>query len=211
MIGVLVVDDHSIVREGLRSLIETEPGMELVAEAGDGNRAVSLARMLRPDVILMDLVMPNKDGIQAIREIKEEDPAARILVLTSFSEDDRVFSAIKSGALGYLLKDASPGELLQGIRDVYEGKSSMPPEIAGKLIHELQRPAPADPITEPLTRRELEVLRLLARGLTNREIAETLTLSERTIRSHVSNILGKLHLANRTQAARYAYEEGLTD
>ncbi len=209
-IHILIADDHAIVREGLRALIDTERGMELVGEAADGVEAVLRARSLQPDVILLDLVMPRKDGIEAIGEIKQENPEARILVLTSFAEDDKVFPAIKAGALGYLLKDSSPQELLQAIREVYQGESSLHPTIARKVIGELNRPPENLPPTEePLTEREVEVLSLVARGLSNQEIADKLVVSERTVRTHVSNILGKLHLANRTQAALYAVREGL--
>jgi NarL family two-component system response regulator LiaR len=157
----------------------------------------------------LDLVMPRKDGIEAIGEIKGENPEARILVLTSFAEDDRVFPAIKAGALGYLLKDSSPQELLQAIREVYRGESSLHPTIARKLVRELSQPSDLPATEEPLTEREVEVLGLVARGLSNQEIADRLVVSERTVRTHVSNILGKLHLANRTQAALYAVREGL--
>jgi len=208
-IHILIADDHAIVREGLRALIDTERGMELVGEAADGVEAVLRARSLQPDVILLDLVMPRKDGIEAIGEIKQENPEARILVLTSFAEDDKVFPAIQAGALGYLLKDSSPQELLQAIREVYRGESSLHPAIARKLIRELNRPSDLPATEEPLTEREVEVLILVARGLSNQEIAERLVVSERTVRTHVSNILGKLHLANRTQAALYAVREGL--
>jgi NarL family two-component system response regulator LiaR len=209
-IRILIADDHAIVREGLRALISTKPDMELVGEAADGVEAVLKARSLRPDVILLDLVMPRKDGIEAIGEIKGENPEARILVLTSFAEDHKVFPAIQAGALGYLLKDSSPQELLKAIREVYQGESSLHPTIARKLIRELHRPPGSLPPTEePLTEREMEVLSLVARGLSNQEIADRLVVSERTVRTHVSNILGKLHLANRTQAALYAVREGL--
>lgn len=212
VIRVLVADDHAIVREGLRWLISTEPGMELVGEACDGLEVVQQAQALQPDVILMDLVMPRKDGIEAIGDIKRRDPEARILVLTSFAEDERVFSAIKAGALGYLIKDSSPQDLLRGIREVHRGEPSMDPTIARKLMRELQRSARGSqlpPTEEPLTERELEVLKLVAQGLANQEIADQLVVSERTVRTHVSNILDKLHLANRTQAALYALREGL--
>ena len=208
-IRVLIADDHAIVREGLRALIETEPQMELLAEAADGVEAVQKACELQPDVILLDLMMPHKNGIAAIGEIKQENPDARILVLTSFAEDELVFPAIKAGALGYLLKDSSPQELLQAIRNVYHGESSLHPTIARKLIGELHHPSSLPPTSDPLTEREVQVLNLVAQGLANQEIAEVLTVSERTVRTHVSNILNKLHLANRTQAALYALREGL--
>ncbi len=207
-IRILIVDDHAIVREGLRSLIATEPGMTVVGEAADGEAAVRLFGALRPDVTLMDLVMPRRDGISAIREIKQQDPQARILVLTSFAEDDQVFPAIKSGALGYLMKDSSPQELLQAIRDTHRGESSLDPTVARKLIQELNRPPELPPSPEPLSARELEVLDLVAEGLSNQEIAARLVISERTARNHVGSILAKLHLANRTQAALYALRKG---
>ena len=166
-IRVLIADDHAVVRRGLQALIDSEPGMEVVGEAEDGIEAVLKARALKPDVILMDLVMPRKDGLEAIVEIKDEHPEARILVLTSFAEDDKVFPAIKSGALGYLLKDSSPHDLLQAIRDVYAGESSLHPTIARKLIHEISQPSDLPLTEEPLTEREVEVIRLVAQGLSN--------------------------------------------
>jgi len=210
LIRVLIADDHDVVRRGLRALLETEDNIEIVGEAEDGVEAVLKARSLNPDVILLDLMMPRKNGIEAISDIKQESPAARILVLTSFSDDEKVFAAIKAGALGYLLKETSPDELLQAVRDVHNGESSLHPAIARKLIRELNRPSPLPPSDEPLTDREVEVLIKVARGLSNQEIADSLVISERTVRTHVSNILSKLHLANRTQAALYALKEGLT-
>jgi NarL family two-component system response regulator LiaR len=183
--------------------------MELVGEAADGVEAVQKARSLQPDVILLDLVMPRKGGLDVIGEIKEENPDMRILVLTSFAEDDKVFPAIKAGALGYLLKDSSAQELLRAIRDVYRGEPTMHPTIARKLMRELQRPPELPPTEDPLTEREVEVLKFVAQGLSNQEIADILVISERTVRTHVTNILSKLHLANRTQAALYALREGL--
>ena len=208
-IRILIADDHSIVRQGLRALIDTEPDMEAVGEASDGIEAVEQAKALQPDVILLDMVMPRKNGLEAIVEIKEENADARILVLTSFAEHDKVFPAIKAGALGYLLKDSSPRELLQAIRDVYEGASSLHPSIARMLIAEISRPSDLPPTEDPLTEREVEVLKLLAQGMSNDEIAESLVISDRTVGKHVSNLLDKLHLANRTQAALYALREGL--
>jgi NarL family two-component system response regulator LiaR len=210
-IRILIVDDHAIVREGQRALIETEPGLELVGEAADGLEAVQMARSLQPDVIMIDLIMPRMGGIEAIEKIKAENSAVNILVLTSFAEDEKVYSAIRAGALGYRLKDASPQELLTAIREVYRGEPSMDPAIAQKLMRELQRSSHLPPTEEPLTEREVEVLKLVAQGKPNQEIAETLVISERTVRTHVSNILNKLHLANRTQAALYALREGLAD
>ncbi len=208
-IRILIADDHSIVRQGLRSLIETEPNMETVGEASDGIEAVEQARALQPDVILLDMVMPRKDGLEAIVDIKTENADARILVLTSFAQDDKVFPAIKAGALGYLLKDSSPRELLQAIRDVYQGASSLHPSIARMLIAEISQPSNLPPTEDPLTEREVDVLKLMAQGMSNDEIAASLVISDRTVGKHVSNILDKLHLANRTQAALYALREGL--
>jgi NarL family two-component system response regulator LiaR len=205
------VDDHAIVREGQRALIDTEPGMELVGEAADGDEAVELARSLKPDVILLDLILPRKDGIEAIEEIKVDNLQACILVLTSFSEDEKVYAAIKAGAMGYLLKDSSPQEILDAIYAVHRGEMSMHPTIAYKVMRELQRSSSLPPTEEPLTARELEVLKLVAEGLPNQEIAERLVVSEPTVRTHVTNILGKLQLANRTQAALFALREGLAD
>ena len=209
-IRILITDDHAIIREGLRTLIGTEPGMQVVGEAEDGVEAVQKACNLKPDVILLDMVMPRMNGLEAIHEIKRECPEAHILVLTSFSEDEMVFPAIKAGAIGYLLKNTTPERLLQAIRDVHQGKPSMSPDIASKLMLELQRPSDLPPTEEPLTEREMDVLRLVAQGLTNQEIAESLVIGVGTVRTHVSNILAKLHLANRTQAALYALREGLT-
>lgn len=209
LIRVFVADDHAIVRKGIEALLGTEPGMEVVGTAANGEEAVVGVERLTPDVILLDLQMPKKNGIEAIAEIKQRDPQARILVLTSFSDDDKVFAAIKAGALGYILKDASPHELLAAIRNVYDGKSSLDPEIALKVIHELNKPSKLPPTEEPLTERELEILELVARGLSNQQIAEELVISERTARTHISNILAKLHLANRTQAALYALRQGI--
>lgn len=209
-IRVLLADDHDVVRRGLQALLETEGDIEIVGEAVNGVEAVLKARSLRPDVILLDLQMPRKNGIEVIDEIKQENAEARILVLTSFSDDEKVFAAIKAGALGYLLKETSPSELLQAVRDVHIGESSLHPAIARKLIRELNRPSTLPQSDEPLTEREVEVLVNVAQGLSNQEIADDLVISERTVRTHVSNILSKLQLANRTQAALYALKEGLT-
>lgn len=209
MIRVLVVDDHVVVRQGIRALLATETDIEVVGEAENGRGAVAEAEGLQPDVILMDLVMPEMDGIEAIDRITARQPEARILVLTSFAADDKVFPAIKAGALGYLLKDSSPEDLVAAIHQVHQGESSLHPTIARKLLQELSQPPDKPPTLEPLTEREVEVLKLVAQGRSNQEIAEALVISEATARTHVSNILHKLHLASRTQAALYALREGL--
>lgn len=208
-VRVLIVDDHPVVRKGLRALLGEENGMQTVGEAANGIEAVEQARKLKPDVILMDLVMPEMNGIDAIRQITAEQPEARILVMTSFAADDKVFPSIKAGALGYLLKDSDPEVLLRMIRQVQRGELSLHPAIARKVIQELSHPGDDQPVTSPLTERELEILQLLAQGVENKEIAHRLSLREATVRTHVSNILGKLHLANRVQATLYALKTGL--
>ena len=210
-IRLIIADDHAVVREGLRSLIETEEGLQIVGEAENGREAVDLVAQRSPDVVLLDLVMPEMDGIAAIESIRRLETDVRILVLTSFTDDEKVFAAVKAGAHGYLLKDSSPAQLLRAIRDVAEGLPSMDPTVARKLIQEVQRKSDLPPTEEPLSERELDVLRYLARGFSNQEIGTELFISERTVRTHVSNILAKLHLANRTQAALYALREGITD
>jgi NarL family two-component system response regulator LiaR len=208
-ISILIADDHAMVREGIKAFFAYKEGFEIVGEAENGQQAVSLAASLNPDVILMDMVMPVKNGLEAIQEIRQQNPAARILVITSFIEDEKVFPAIKSGAAGYLLKDSSPQQLMQAIKDVYHGISSLHPLVASKLMNEFSKPTPLSLPEDQLTDRELSVLALIATGLSNLEIAEKLHLSEWTVRTHTSNILGKLHLANRTQAALYALREGI--
>lgn len=209
-IRIFIADDHTIVRSGVKALLETIDDLAVVGEAADGETAVTQILNVRPDVIMMDLEMPILDGIGAIEQIMAEWPEARILVLTSFATDDRVFPAVKAGALGYLLKDSGPQALVDAIRQVHAGESSLHPKIARKLMQELSRPASSNqpPTTDPLTPREVDVLQLLAQGLGNQEIARKLVISEATVRSHVSNILSKLHLASRTQAALYALREG---
>jgi NarL family two-component system response regulator LiaR len=209
-IRVFVADDHTIVRKGICALLSTKPEFELVGEAENGRDAVREVERLHPDVILMDLVMPEMDGIAAIQAIKERQPDARILVLTSFAADDKVVPAIKAGALGYLLKDSGPQELVEAIHQVYRGEPSLHPTIARKLLREIREPANEAPSSvDPLTAREVEVLQCVARGLNNAEIARDLVISEATVRNHVSNILGKLHLASRIQAALYALRTGM--
>jgi NarL family two-component system response regulator LiaR len=211
MIRVLIVDDHAIVRKGIRALLSESDGFEIVGEAADGQEAVAVAAESQPDVILMDLLMPGMDGIEATRQITAQRPGARILVLTSFAADNKLFPAIKAGALGYLLKDSSPEDLLRAIRQVHRGEPALHPTIARKLLQEIAQPVDLSPAPEALTARELAVLRLIAQGLSNQEIADQLSISEPTVRTHVSRILGKLHLASRTQAALYAVREGLEE
>jgi two-component system, NarL family, response regulator LiaR len=208
-IRLLIVDDHLVVRTGIRTLLAPERDIVVVGEARDGAEAVAEALRLQPDVILMDLVMPRMDGIAAIQHILTNQPAARILVLTSFEADDKVFPAIRAGALGYTLKDFGPAELVRAIQRLYRGESSLHPAIARKVLHELAHPSTQPPTSEPLTEREVEVLRLIAYGESNHEIAAALGISEATVSKHVSHILSKLQLASRTQAALYALREGL--
>jgi len=208
-ITVVHADDHALVRGGVRGLLLTAADIDLIGEASNGVEAVEKVLAYLPDVVLLDLHMPEKGGVEAIREIRDAVPEARILVLTSFATDEDVFPAIKAGALGYLLKDSSPQDLLRAIRDVYHGQLSLDPAVAQKVMQELRQPSKLPLTEEPLTQREVEILRLVAGGLTNQEIADRLVVSERTVRAHVSNILAKLHLANRTQAALYALREGI--
>ena len=208
LIRILIADDHYVVRQGLATLLVPRNGMEVVGAAATGTEAVALTRTLQPDVILMDLIMPQMDGMEAITCIKQENPAARILVLTSFGERDQVAAAVRAGALGYLLKDSSPDDLLYAIRSVYRGNLFIPRDLAKELV-QVAAPAPASPGPEVFTTRELAVLRLLAQGQTNREIADALFISPTTVRAHVSNILLKLNVANRTQAAMVAQERQL--
>jgi NarL family two-component system response regulator LiaR len=207
---VLIVDDHSVVRRGLTALLATEPGIEVAGEAADGREAIELATELRPDVVIMDLVLPELDGVEAIRQIRSRRPETRILVLTSFGSDEMLFPALKAGALGYLLKDASPEELIRAIHATARGLSSLNQTVARRLLAELSHEKSTRADHDGLTPRETEVLRALARGLSNEGISRTLHISEATVRTHVSNILFKLGLDNRTQAALYALREGLT-
>lgn len=208
-ITVLIVDDHPIVRKGLRTLLLSEADIQTVYEAENGLQAIHIVQQHHPQVVLMDLVMAPISGVEAIERIKSLDPSTRILVLTAFAEDDKVFPAIKAGASGYVLKDIPPEELLQAIRDVANGQSFLHPTIASRLMREVtQTSTPLDQ-SEQLTEREVEVLRWIARGLSNQEIAAKLHVSERTITTHISNILDKLHLANRTQATLYALRKGI--
>ena len=209
-IRVLIADDHAIVRKGIRALLATERDIEVVGEAQDGTSAVAEVRRLRPDVVLMDLVMPGMDGLEAIRQLVAQHADARILVLTSFAGIDKILPAIKAGALGYLLKDTGPEVLVQAIHQVYSGNSMLHPAVARKLLENLAQPAEsAEEETEALTERELNVLKLVAQGQSNHEIADQLAISEATVRTHVSHILAKLEVSSRTQAALYALRRGL--
>ncbi|MBN1659352.1 MAG: response regulator transcription factor [Anaerolineae bacterium] len=228
-IKVLIVDDHAVVRQGLRTFLElqddaphgagslSDPAalpIEVVGEAANGIQAVDLARRLQPDVVLLDLVMPGMDGIQATPKIIKSSPHSRVIILTSFGEEDRLFPAIRAGAQGYLLKDIAPNDLVRAVRAAYLGQVQLHPEVARKLMSAVaaeEEPAVArrPPFPEDLTERELEVLRLIAEGLNNREIADRLVISDKTVKTHVSSILSKLRLEDRTQAAIYALRHGL--
>ncbi|MCP4139811.1 MAG: response regulator transcription factor [Chloroflexi bacterium] len=209
IIRVFLTDDHSIIRKGVKATLELIDDIEVVGEATNGREAVETVASANPDVILMDLVMPEMDGIEAIRQIKAQNPDIRILVLTTFAGEDKIFPAIKAGALGYQLKDSEPEELVEAIRQVYRGESALHPIIARKVLQELSQPAEKPPTPDPLTPREVEVLKMVAQGLENPEMAEKLVISEATVRTHVSNIMTKLHLASRTQVALFALREGL--
>lgn len=209
-IRVLIVDDHDIVRIGLKGFLSGYDDIEIVGEAANGQEAVDRAAKLAPDIILMDMVMPVMDGIQAIQELRDRKIPGNIIVLTSFATDDKVFPAIKTGAMGYLLKDSAPEDLLYAIRKVHRGEPSLAPDIARKLLAELSLPDEVTkPTPDPLTPREVDILRLVAQGMSNKSIAEELFVSEATVRTHMTNILSKLHLANRVQATLYALREGL--
>ncbi|OQY91566.1 MAG: DNA-binding response regulator [Anaerolineae bacterium UTCFX2] len=209
-IKLLVVDDQSIVRKGICALLEQVDDIDVVGEASNGIEAIAQAKTLHPDVILMDLVMPKMDGITAIQQILAHQPRMRIMALTSFVAEDKVLPAIKAGALGYLLKDSEPEELIMAIRKVSRGEPSLHPTVAKMMLEELSQPVKQPLTPDPLTEREVDVVRLVAQGLSNRQIADQLVIGEATVRTHVGNILNKLHLANRVQATLYALREGLT-
>jgi NarL family two-component system response regulator LiaR len=209
-IRVLLVDDHAVVREGLRNFLALQDGLEIVGEAGDGNEAIEQAQRLEPDVILMDLVMPGLDGVGAMRQLRVRSPASRVIVLTSFLEDERVLPAIQAGAAGYLLKNVAPAELARAIRAAHAGEAVIDPTAAARLVHAIAddaRPRIEQP--ERLTRREHDVLELIARGQSNKRIALELGISEKTVKTHVGHLLAKLGVSDRTQAALMAVEEGL--
>jgi NarL family two-component system response regulator LiaR len=208
-IRILIADDHEIVLEGLTAILSAQPDLDVVGTAPNGLEAIRLMKQLKPDVILMDLVMPQMDGLSAIMEMMHIDAGARILVLTSFADDERVFPAIKAGALGYLLKDTPRDQLANAIRDVSKGKAFLDSRIAIKVMRELNQPA-GENIYQQLTGREIETLRLISLGQSNQEIAQNLSISENTVAKYVGSILDKLHLANRTQAALFAIQKGIT-
>ena len=211
VITILLVDDHQVVRQGVRAFLDTQSDFSVVAEAESGEQALSLADEHVPDVILMDLVLPGEiDGVEATRQVKRQSPRTQVVVLTSYHEDEFIFPAIKAGALSYVLKDIGPAELAEVIRKAAQGEAVLNSRVAARLIQEVQgrRDLSTNPFTE-LSDREMEVLRLIAAGSSNAEIAEKLVISEKTVKGHVSNILSKLHLVDRTQAAVFAWREGI--
>ena len=208
-ISVLVVDDHAVVREGLRTFLELQDGIAVVGEAADGEEAVRQAEALRPDVVVMDLVMPRLDGVGAMRELRRRLPATRVIVLTSFTEDERLLPAIQAGAAGYLLKNVAPAELARAVRAAHAGEALLDPVIAARLVEAIAQPAGGAPVTEKLTAREQEVLALIARGFSNKRIARELGIAEKTVKTHVGHVLSKLGVTDRTQAAVHAVRMGL--
>jgi NarL family two-component system response regulator LiaR len=212
-IRVLLVDDHEIVRQGLRTFLELQTDFEIAGEGANGIEAVALAAELQPDIILLDLVMPEMDGGEATRRIMLSNPDARILILSSFSDDDNVLPAIRAGAMGYLLKDIAPDDLADALREAYQGRAQLHPDIARKLMSHVQEgkqdSSETQSLIDDLTEREMEVLQCIGRGLSNREIATELHISHKTVKTHVSNLLSKLHRADRTQAAIFAIRQGL--
>jgi len=212
-IKVLIVDDHQVVRQGLRTFLELQDDIVVVGEAGDGLQAVEMVQQHQPDVVLMDLVMPRLDGIAATRQVKSLAADVKVIALTSFTEDEKVFPAIQAGASGYLLKDVSPDELVEAIRAAYQGEARLHPEITRKLMEQVshQTQPTRETQVDDITDRERDVVRLVAQGRNNHEIALDLVISEKTVKTHISNILSKLHLQDRTQLAIYAIKKGLVD
>ncbi|HEY5188164.1 MAG TPA: response regulator transcription factor [Solirubrobacteraceae bacterium] len=210
VIRVLIVDDHAVVREGLRTFLGLQEGIEVAGEAADGDAAVAAAQRLTPDVILMDLVMPGRDGISAMRMLRDRGLRSRVIVLTSFLDDERLMPALQAGAAGYLLKDVEPAELARAVRSAHAGEALIDPTVAGRLLAHLAAPGPAAPVSaEQLTRREREVLALIAAGRSNKRIALELDIAEKTVKTHVGHLLAKLGVADRTQAALLAVRSGL--
>jgi len=211
-VKILIVDDHALVRKGMLALLTAKPGMQVVGEAADGIEAVRMARSYAPDIILMDLEMPRKDGVSAIKEIRQQSPKSRVLVVTSYTDEERVIAAIRAGASGYLLKTTLPDDLVRAIHDVMQDRRPLDPAITSTVIRELNRPAEQAPTwPDNLTEREVDIIRLIARGYPNLQVAETLMISDRTVSTHVGRILTKLQLENRTQIALYALRKGLAD
>ena len=210
MIRVLIADDHAVVRQGLRTYLELQDDVEVVAEAADGEAAVAAATRLAPDVVLLDLAMPRLDGVAALRVLRERAPAARVIVLTSFGEDERLFNALRAGAAGFLLKDTEPAELVRAIRTAHAGQAPLSPAVATRVVEQLAEGGRTRAL-DALTPRELDVLRLIARGRSNKRIALELGVAEKTVKTHVGHVLAKLDLSDRTQAALYAAREGLAD
>jgi DNA-binding NarL/FixJ family response regulator len=207
-IRVLVVDDHAVVREGLRTFLELQDGIEVAGEAADGEKAIEAAERLSPDVVLMDLVMPTLDGLAAMRELRERVPGARVIVLTSFADDDKLLPALRAGAAGYLLKNAEPQELARAVRAAHAGEALLDPHVAARLVDALA--GEKEPL-DRLTPRERQVLQLIGRGFSNKRIAQELRLSEKTVKTHVGHVLAKLGVADRTQAAVFVVRAGLID
>jgi NarL family two-component system response regulator LiaR len=211
-VTVVIVDDHFVVREGVRALFETQPDITIVGEAASGEEAVRLCADYAPDVVLMDLLMPGLNGVEATRQIKQVSPRSQVIVLTSYHEDEHILPAIRAGALSYLLKEAGPDELLSAVQKAAWGETTIHSRVAAKMMRALQgAEAKEESLVDDLSKRELEVLRLIAEGLSNASIGEALFISEKTVKSHVGNILSKLHLADRTQAAVYAWRRGLVE
>jgi len=211
-VTVVIVDDHFVVREGVRALFETQPDISIMGEAASGEEAVRLCANYAPDVVLMDLLMPGLNGVEATRQIKQVSPRSQVIVLTSYHEDEHILPAIRAGALSYLLKEAGPDELLAAVQKAARGETTIHPRVAAKMMRALQdADAKEENPFDDLSKRELEVLRLIAEGLSNAAIGEALFISEKTVKSHVGNILSKLHLADRTQAAVYAWRRGLVE
>jgi NarL family two-component system response regulator LiaR len=209
-ITVMIVDDHEMVRQGASSYLEAQPDITVIAQAGTGEEAVKLAQELVPDVVLMDLVMPGMDGVEATRKVKDVSPRTQIIILTSFHQDEFIFPALQAGAISYLLKDVKASGLVEAIRRAARGEATLHPRIAARVIKTFRNldPQEATPFIT-LTEREMEVLKLIAKGYSNERIADELVISMGTVKGHVSNILSKLHLADRTQAAAYAWQEGI--
>jgi NarL family two-component system response regulator LiaR len=210
-ITVLLVDDHEIVRRGVRAFLETQPDLDVVGEAAGGEEGIALAAQLAPDVALVDLLMPGIGGVEAIRQLGRASPHTRVVALTSYHDDDRIFAALRAGALSYLLKEVGAGEVADAVRRAARGESVLHPRVAARVVQGLRGGRDVPSVFVELSDRELEVLRLIAAGLHNAEIAGRLFISEKTVKGHVSNILGKLHILDRTQAAVLAWEQGLVD